>query len=198
MITTSRPNSSDITARIRVSQAQIGEAVLAADQNRLDEVYRERARQLAIRSTSTAESTETWLALVFTIGVERLCLPLADLVEILPGARCSPLLGGHEEIAGLLNARGRICTVLDLARVLKSPVPDHRPLGFVVLVRHCNVEIGLRVDDVHKIETVSSKTLTEISDHANGGRRRWRTPGQASVLNIAELLSNPNLQCMER
>jgi purine-binding chemotaxis protein CheW len=155
------------------------------------EVYRARARQLAARSA--VSPAPSWPALVFAVGSERICLPVAELAEVLPCARCSPLPGSPAELLGVINVRGHICSVIDLARILGVTAAGDRSSGLIVLVRHAGTEVGLRVDHVDRIEPIIKATVTD----RDGGPavfcpqylKGW-TADRAAILDLGAVLSH--------
>ena len=153
----------EIKERLATSQAAIEQSRLPVDATRLEQVYRDRARQFAARTTEGNLAADAWPALIFSLGPERLCIELEALVEVLPYARCSPLPGAWPELSGVINVRGCICSVLDLARILGQSEQDARSTGYIVLARHRGIEIGLRVDNVERIVEV---TPAELDDSA--------------------------------
>jgi purine-binding chemotaxis protein CheW len=162
---TARPRIdwNEVKGRLAASQAALVRESLRVDSARLEQVYAERAAQLANYSTASASVTDAWPALMFTLGTERLCLELGALSEVLPYARCSPLPGARPELLGVINVRGRICSVLDLARILGQAEHGDRASAYIILARHRGIEIGLRVDDVDRIAAVTSAELDELA-----------------------------------
>lgn len=182
-----------VKGRVRKSQAGLEQSLAAVEGTRLEQVYRDRARQFATRSTVAVEKSHAWPALVFTVGAERLCIALAAVVEVLPYAKCSPIPGAQSELLGVINVRGRICSVLDLARLLDFPTGDRPTRGYVVLVRHLGTTIGLRVDDLEHIEMESSETPAGVSLDIGGDRpRQGPTRKRATILKIEDIFSHLN------
>ena len=64
-------------------QAAVDVDQAAADERRLSEIYRARARQLAARPAVSVAAS--WPALAFTLGSERICLSLAEVVVVTVG-----------------------------------------------------------------------------------------------------------------
>jgi purine-binding chemotaxis protein CheW len=166
------------------------------NQDYFSQVLRQRAGQLAARRTAELQSTAR-PGLVFTLCGERFWLPLQGLVEVLPFQHCTPVPGAPANLLGVVNIRGEIRSVLDLMQLLNMPLSGERPPGYVVLVRHGNAEIGLRVDEVDRIETVAEQTILSNKEKHDGqaSSEKQRTSSRAVVLNLEELfLHIPNLQ----
>jgi purine-binding chemotaxis protein CheW len=183
-----------VKRRVSENQAALEPGGQAAGDARLEEVRRERARQLAARRATPAAAADTWPALVFTLGTHRLCLALEVLIEVLPCARCAALPGAPPELLGVINVRGRICSVLDLARLLEMPAAEGPAGGYIVLMRLGEIEVGLRVDQVELIEPVSLSTSTVAGGMAIGQYVLGLTGDRLGVLDPQKILSHPVLK----
>lgn len=181
-----------IRTRLEQNQATIDQGFAVPDANRLQQLYRDRARQFAARATAIAKATDTWPALVFTVGAERFCLATAEVAEVLRCAKCSRIPGARPELLGVVNVRGRICSVLDLARVFELPPTGEASSGYIVLVRHADVEVGLKVDDVQQVERISRDVQANVEPGASGSDGvvvLGRTAGRATILNMEYILA---------
>jgi purine-binding chemotaxis protein CheW len=155
---------------------------------------RERARSLAQCSHANAKPARELPALAFTVGGERFCLALPAVAEVMRFTGCAPLWGAPPELLGVINVRGQIRSVLDLCRILglsREGDPSH---GYIVLVRHAGLEIGLRVDEVEQIDRYDldasaapdNNVVATYSDYV-----RQRTAGGRAVLDVDSLFSHP-------
>lgn len=175
-------------------QPSVEEIFLAVDGKRLEEVYRDRARQFATRATSAIKTADSRPAIAFTVGGERLGIATSDVAEVLRFDNCSPIPGARPELLGVINVRGRICSVIDLAQILELPRHGDAPRGHVVLIRHSGVEVGLRVDEVEQIEQVSPSQLAGPEGNVGHLATKYvqgRTPERLAVLDVDAVLSHP-------
>lgn len=94
-------------------------------------------------------------------------LPADSVVEVLPSRACARIPGAPRSVAGVMNRRGRMLTVVDLGVVLggegASIAVDHR----VVVVSYRGREIGLAVRDVLQF---ASDWWTETGGHGDEPR----------------------------
>jgi purine-binding chemotaxis protein CheW len=104
-------------------------------------------------STPTLEPTAT-PTLVFRVGDVVYGCDIGDAQEILPLRPASRLPGAPAYVRGLINVRGTIVTLLDVAvRLDPSRVPLES--GSILLIRYRERLVGLAVEevvDVHELD----------------------------------------------
>ena len=89
--------------------------------------------------------------------------------EIIPFRACTRLPGAPSFVCGLINLRGTITTVLDLARRLDVGEVD-RAEGSIVLVEHGAKVVGVGVDRVLDVQSVADSDIEAATgDDARGG-----------------------------
>ena len=169
------------------------EVSLNGDPGRLDAVYRRRAEQLAVRRDQAAATAATEPVLVFGMGAERYGLPLRDLEAVLPFANCTPVPGARAELLGVTNVRGEV-------RVRPRPGGgswhfEHAAAGsnYILLVRHRDKVVGLRVDTLEKAVRVAPGDLIATPDagaEAHGRFVRGLTPDRVIVLDAGAVLDH--------
>lgn len=183
-----------VKCRLQDNQESLAASLVAAEGEKLRQVYLERARQFATRSVALGKQSGTRGVLTFTVGTERLCIELAAAAEVLPFAKCSPVPGAGPHLLGVINVRGRICSVLDLARILELPDAGGRDRGYIVLMRHAGVHVGLKVDRVDQVEAVTREELEGLHDDLSAISSpyiRSRTASRICVLNTGAIFSHP-------
>lgn len=146
----------------------------SAGRERMEAVWRGRAIRLARRPLAADSSEIQSQVLVFRLADERYGIELANVAEVLPATRCTPVPGAPPALAGVINFHGEIRPVMDLKRVLD--IPD--PAGFgapspVILLRKQGREIGLQVDRVEQIRLVGSGELHSGRDADAGITTRF-------------------------
>ena len=114
---------------------------------RMETVYHERAARLALQRV-LPDTAATFAALVFTLATEHYAIELRDLVEVFPFRGCTPVPRMPRELTGVLNLRGAIRPVVDIARVMGLPIAKDRSPGWLLVLRGKSLEIGLLVDQV--------------------------------------------------
>jgi purine-binding chemotaxis protein CheW len=146
--------------RRRLRESQVAAETGLRDPERMEVVYRERAARLALRHAE-ADTSATFGALVFTLGRERYAIELEDLVEVLPCSGYTPVPGAPQELLGVINLRGEIRPVVDLARVLELPKVADGDSGFLLLLHQQNREVALRVGQVENIRLLRPSELAD-------------------------------------
>src|SRR5262245_45767882 len=112
------------------------------DSARLQRVLAARAAALANRKANAEAQTDGLVLLTFMLGAERYALELSELAEVLPLQQITPVPAPPAELSGVINLRGEIITVIDLARVLDLP-PSPPNGGYVLLLRQAGGVVGL-------------------------------------------------------
>jgi purine-binding chemotaxis protein CheW len=148
-------NWEDVKRRLETSQR-----ALTATEVNLDAVYRARAAELARRGVEHEVATIALRVLVFALGTERYALEFADLVELLPFARCAPVPGAPPQLLGVVNVDGEIRSVVDLGRLLELPDRDSCVGGYILLVHKYDRQVGMRVDRIDRIQLLGPEELT--------------------------------------
>jgi purine-binding chemotaxis protein CheW len=88
--------------------------------------------------------------------------------EIVPVRRATRLPGAPSHVSGLINLRGAIVTVIDLAARLAGTTAAAD--GSVVLAEHGSKHVGIAVDEVRDVEIIPAHRFEPATgDLARGG-----------------------------
>jgi len=181
------------------------EKVLTPDREGIEAIYRERAAELADRKAQAAVAEGTVPAIVLSVGKERYGIELQYLAEVVPMAGCTPVPESPAELVGVINVRGEVRAVIDLASILDLPERTATDSGAVLLLRgHDQSEIknqkskitnlGLRVDQVEEIKQIAPNELvggpTEESEGLPARYLKGLTPDGVIVLDLEALLTH--------
>ena len=107
--------------------------------------------------------------------------------EIIPTRPATRLPGAPEYVLGLINLRGTLVTVVDLARRLGRRAADAGE-GSIVLVEVGPKVVGLAVDDVRDVQAVASEAIdaadASVAEQAAAGVVRGvaHLAGEVAVL----------------
>jgi purine-binding chemotaxis protein CheW len=106
-----------------------------------------------LASTASISDGTATRSLLFRVGNAVYGCDIARTQEIIPSRPITRMPGAPAHVRGLINVRGAIVTVLDLARRLDpsaAPAGD----GFVILLRRGNRLVGVAVDEVLDVRAV--------------------------------------------
>lgn len=106
--------------------------------------------------------------LLFAVGETVYGCDIGTVREIVPIRQATRLPGAPSYVRGLINLRGAIVTVIDLAaRLAGTTVIAH---GSVVLAEYGSKQVGIAVDEVRDVEILSPERFEPASgDVARGG-----------------------------
>ena len=152
----------------------------------IDELKR-RARALAGSdgAAGPVEVCEPFLA--FAAGGDWFAVPLAGVHEVLRGARIVPIPHAPAAVRGVVNRRGDIVPVVDLA--LLSGRTASTGGESIVVVGHVPLIAGLLTDGWPEIVEVSEADIGALPHRSRFVRGIWRRGDRAvKVLDIGQLI----------
>jgi purine-binding chemotaxis protein CheW len=119
-------------------------------------------------ATAEAQSPATLRLLLFAVAGTVYGCDIGAVREIVPLRRATRLPGAPSHVRGLINLRGAIVTVIDLAvRLAGGSTPDE---GSVVLAEFGNKNVGIAVDEVRDVQVLAPHQFEPASgDIARGG-----------------------------
>lgn len=113
----------------------------------------------------------------FNVNDNRYGIDILRVREVLKQVSCSPVPGAHPSIVGLMNLRGQVVTVIDLAQRLDLKTTDREMNTCVILKTDDELErqdllnrvegrigadpVGILVDDMGEVISVDSDDLED-------------------------------------
>jgi purine-binding chemotaxis protein CheW len=97
---------------------------------------------------------------VFSLGSEEYALPIGAVHEIIRFTEPRAVASGDAWIRGVIALRGKIIPIFDLAARLA--LENSRP-GKIVIVEGGSGQVGVIVDEVEEVLTVSSDQLEDVA-----------------------------------
>lgn len=164
-------------------------------------ILEERARELA-RPMEDEERGEITSLLILGVRAELYGIDITVAQETRPFTQMAPLPNVPPFWKGLVNVRGRLCPVLDLARYLE--VPD-QPVaqedtaagpGMLVVVGGATATVALLVDSLGEIRRIPAGSIKPSPAESLGGASRailGVTHDLVSVLDTEALLGDRRL-----
>ena len=176
------------------------------------QIWAHRAAQLAEVPIEEDEGEQTDLVLI-QLGREVYGLDAQHVCDIRPAEHITRVPRVPDWVAGVVNLRGRILSVLDLrcffglAQAEASGEGEATPGPDLVVIESPDMEIALLTDDALAVEVLSASQIQEASDTIRGihpeyvrgvaERRRGDTPtngdGLLVVLDLPALLADERL-----
>ncbi len=168
------------------------------------EILERRARVLARLPTEEAAEGETLHLLTFPLGEERYGVDIALVQEVQPleSQTWSLVPCTSDFIVGAVNIRGRIYSVMDMARFLGLPQRPPSEAAHVLLVQggvqgdEGGMELGILADDVPQVITVSLAEVQPSSATVSTQAQeyvRGVTDDMLIILDLERLLSDPRI-----
>ena len=159
-------------------------------------ILRERAQALARVPEREEDATDFLQVVEFLLADEHYALELTFLREVHPLEDLTTLPCTPSFVAGMVNVRGQILTVLDLKEFFDLPRKGLTDLSHVIIVRQGDMELGLLADAVlgvrplprHEIQT-ALPTLTGL----RAEYLRGVTPQPLVILDVGAILSDPKI-----
>ncbi|HVX38522.1 MAG TPA: chemotaxis protein CheW [Gemmatimonadaceae bacterium] len=139
---------------------------------------------------STASIPETDLltpTLLFRAGATLYGCHISDAQEIIPLRRTTRLPGAPAFVRGLINVRGTIVTVLDLAvrfDAARAPTAD----GSILLVRHRERLVGVVVNEVVDVRPLAVEAPDDDARESGAGSGASVMRGVATVDDAAVVI----------
>lgn len=107
----------------------------------------------------------------FHIGGFYFSVPIDRVQEVLKKAPVTPVPGAPRAVAGLLNLRGAIVTVLDIRPHLGVSIGGPAEAGAHLLLRDGSEIVALRIDRIGEVVNVSEESFEPPPDTLRGPAR---------------------------
>jgi purine-binding chemotaxis protein CheW len=98
---------------------------------------------------------------VFSLGSEEYALPIGSVHEIIRFTEPRTVASDADWIRGVIGLRGKIIPIFDLASRMELDTVDSEP-GKIVIVESGTGQVGIMVDEVEEVLTVSSEQLEDV------------------------------------
>ncbi len=119
---------------------------------------------MTLDATPDEISTRDYLS--FCVGEQDFCLDISHVREIRSGAPVTPLPQAPAYIRGVINLRGTVLPIIDLARRLGMGALPDDPRAVIVVVESETGPVGLLVKAVSDILSISQADMKAIPNTA--------------------------------
>jgi purine-binding chemotaxis protein CheW len=103
---------------------------------------------------------------VFSLGGEEYALPIGSVHEIIRFTEPRTVASDAEWIRGVIGLRGKIIPIFDLASRMGVAGAGSKP-GKIVIVESGTGQVGVMVDEVEEVLTVTSEQLEAVPSAAS-------------------------------
>jgi purine-binding chemotaxis protein CheW len=103
---------------------------------------------------------------VFSLGSEEYALPIGSVHEIIRFTEPRTVASDADWIRGVIGLRGKIIPIFDLASRMELTATGSEP-GKIVIVESGTGQVGVMVDEVEEVLTVSSEQLEDVPSAAS-------------------------------
>jgi purine-binding chemotaxis protein CheW len=159
-------------------------------------ILRKRARALARPEDQGQDAGAGLDVLEFLLTFETYAIEMRWVAETYPLKDLTPLPGTQPFVAGIINVRGRIISVIDIRKFFDLPEKGLTDLNKVIILHNGAMEFGILADEILGTRTIPLTelqpplaTLTGIREEYLTGVTRKRT----AILDGAKLLSDKKL-----
>jgi purine-binding chemotaxis protein CheW len=98
---------------------------------------------------------------VFSLGSEEYALPIGSVHEIIRFTEPRTVASEAAWIRGVIGLRGKIIPIFDLAARMELEIAESEA-GKIVIVESGTGQVGIMVDEVEEVLTVSSDQLEDV------------------------------------
>jgi len=186
-----------VRQRMERVRAALDDAAVATPEEKAA-ILKARARALA-REPVEAQRPERSLDVIeFMIAYERYALESAYVREVHPLKDLTPLPGTPAFVAGIVNVRGRIVSVIDLKQFFDLPRRGLTDLNRVIILDNGQMEFGLLVDAVTAVQRLGLDDIQPALPTLTGVRTDYLhgvTAQRTIVLDAAKILADRQIIC---
>lgn len=131
----------------------------------------------SVSSEEVKMSSESEQVVVFTLANEEYAVPILDVQEIIPTGEITPFPNVSDYIAGIINVRGTVATVINLAKKFKlerksSDTQTGNESGkasnagqdkYIILTNINKSMFGMMVDEVTEVTKIATSDIKQAT-----------------------------------
>jgi purine-binding chemotaxis protein CheW len=185
-----------VPARIEMQAMQLAPTLMPQDEP-TRKILEKRARVIALQADEQEnESRSQYLR--FRLGaVERYGIPYQYLEELLYVGNLARVPCTPDFIAGVVNHRGELLTILDLKYFFRMPPVARGEDARIIVVKHDGVRVGLLVDEVDGNEEYPDSTLSSPLSSEGVSNMEYVLgihAGSVTLLDVSAFLEDASIQ----
>jgi chemotaxis signal transduction protein len=159
-------------------------------------ILEERARLLAQPIVDDSAAGDGIDVLVFSRAGTRYAVDANMVAEVVPLAEPTPLVSLTAAIVGVVNHRGRVIAIVDIASLLTREPAQAAETEFAVVVQAGGAWLALRADAVSGITRVDERDVrpaAELGDRSDTVVRAL-TADMTAILDVETLSRDPRVE----
>jgi purine-binding chemotaxis protein CheW len=133
---------------------------------------------------------------VFQLAHERYALDLRYVGEVKELNELTPLPCTPSFIAGIVNLRGRIVSIVDLMQFLGLTTTAATGARYVIILYNADMEFGILTDEITGVSALPANTVQAVPKGFGGSGNAFLkgiTSDRIALLDAKQLLSDPNM-----
>lgn len=160
-----------------------------------ESILRERARMLA-QAPEEAGTEETIEVVTMLLAYENYAIETAYVREVYPLRDLTPLPCTPPFVAGIVNVRGQVMSVIDLKKLFELPTQGLTDLNKVVILSDGDMEFGILADAILGVQDIPLHSLQTKLPTLTGIREDYLkgiTAERLVVLDAAKMLHHDGI-----
>lgn len=114
---------------------------------------------------------ETMQTVVFRLEEDFLSCPVSQVQEIIKVDNITSLPKSRSEVRGVIDRRGNVITIIDLAKALNKDVELSVKKSQLIILHVEDENLGVLVSEVTEIPTISKEEIEELSEGEGVGNK---------------------------
>jgi len=148
------------------------------------------------------EDTQKGKFLTFSLGNEFYGMEIKSVTEIIGLQPITEIPEMPEYIKGIINLRGKIIPVMDVRLRFKKSFRDYNDRTCVIVIDIRDISIGLIVDSVSEVMSISEEDILPPPNMGNGGGKYIKGIGKVGsdvklILDSEKLLNDADVESLE-
>jgi len=159
-------------------------------------ILKTRAKALAREPEGDKDGREQLEIVEFLLADERYAIDSSFVHEVYPLRELTPLPGTPLFVAGIINVRGQIVSVVDLKKFFDLPAKGLTDLNTVIILSDGHMQFGLLADAVAGVRRIPLLEMQPPLPTLTGIRQEYLqgvTGQRLVILDAAKILADPRV-----
>ncbi len=164
-------------------------------------ILKARAKAIAQESKLTQQPIEHLQLMEFILAYEKYCIELNFISEVYPLKEITPLPCTPNFVLGIINVRGKICSVIDIKKFFNLPEKGLTDLNKVIIVHSEDMELGILADAIVGVQTIALKDIQPPLSTLTGVHAEYLkgiTKERSVILDIKKILFDEKIIVQEQ